>query len=265
MIAVLMACYNSERTLLKTIDSLKKNDLPYRLFIVDDASEPPVRIAITGQQNVELIRLDRNVGLTRALNVGVKRILEGDYEYIARIDADDVSIQHRLDKQVEYLEAHPDIDCLGTWARFIDEDSGELAFLYRPPAEPSEVAKALRFNSCVAHPSWMVRASTFRRIGLYDESVAVAQDYEFLMRMLSKKLGIANLSEPLLDYTISVNGISTKKRTAQLISRIRSQCRYFDFLEYRSYAGLTLSVFRLFAPLSFVRFIKKSVWKSSPA
>jgi hypothetical protein len=160
------------------------------------------------------------------------------------MDADDISHPERLAKQVAFLKAHPDIALVGAWARFFDENTRDVVYHFRPPCDSRDIRDALFVNSYIMHPTWTVRSQALRDAGLYSNAYPAAEDYELLRRM-SKTFELANLPEFLLEYSVSMSGISVKKRRRQLFDRLRIQAKYFDPWRAKAWYGVarTLALF----------------------
>jgi glycosyltransferase involved in cell wall biosynthesis len=244
-LAVLMTAYNAEKTIRRALDSLRRSSVPFDLLIVDDCSRRPlVDFLGTAGDGVEIIRPAGNLGVAGAKNFGLERLLAKPYELVAMMDADDICHPERLAKQVAFLEAHPGVALVGTWARCFDENTREVVFHFRPPCESRDIREALFLNSCIMHPTWMVRTQALRDAGLYSKAYPAAEDYELLRRM-SKTAAFANLPEYLLDYSISMSGVSMKNRRRQLFDRLRIQGKYFDPRRAKAWLGVarTLAMF----------------------
>jgi glycosyltransferase involved in cell wall biosynthesis len=238
-VAVVMAAYNAERTLPLAVDSVLQGTLPCRLFIVDDCSTLPVQqvLADLAADQVEIIRLDRNVGAAAARNVAIERIVRDGYDFIAIMDADDICHRERLARQVAFLETHPDIGLVGSWLRLIDDQSGAVVRNVELPHDPLSIRHCLPLKLCVPHPTWLARTVVFTTVGLYDPQYRAAEDYE-LLRRIDARFNIANLPEYLLDYRLSAGGITTRHRAREFINRVRIQLRYFQPGNWRCWAGV---------------------------
>jgi glycosyltransferase involved in cell wall biosynthesis len=255
-----MTAYNAEATIRRALDSLCRNSEPFDLLIVDDCSRQPLADFLTPEYlgpgfldriggDVEIIRPERNLGVAGAKNFGLQRLLAKPYEYVAMMDADDVSRPERLAKQVAFLKAHPDVALVGAWARFFDETTRDVVFHFRPPCDSENIRESLFLNSCIMHPSWMVRTHALREVGLYSHDYPAAEDYELLCRM-SGSFGLANLPEFLLDYSVSMAGVSMKNRRRQLTDRARIQWKYFDATRPKAWLGLGRTVALFAVPSS---------------
>src|SRR3990172_12195718 len=219
-VAALMPAYNPDEIINRAVESLAKSTYPCDIYIVDDGSDIPITQTLAAFPRTKVIRLDRNRGVTHALNVGLRTILMQPYEFVARLDADDFSYPERIARQVEFLDRHPGIAAVGTWVRFTDEGTGRTLYISRTPDKPELVRKALHVNNVVAHPSLMIRTDVLKRVGLYSEQFPTAQDYE-LFRRIAQQFSIANISSVLVDQRLSCRGVQLTRRRRQLFDRFR--------------------------------------------
>lgn len=156
------------------------------------------------------IPLPENVGLGRALNAGLDTI---EADYVARLDSDDAARPERFERQLAYLEAHPDVAALGTAVREFEhllDDAGPIRSL---PANPRNYAK---INSPLNHPSVMFRSRAVKEAGGYRD-VAFMEDYDLWARLLGQGWELANLEEPLT--YLRVNQAQFQRRSSAAARR----------------------------------------------
>ena len=151
-IAVLIPSYNAEHTIGKALNSLAANTEPHDIVVVDDGSRKRLQDCIEPRPNLKILRLEPNGGITRALNHGVKYILEEGYDFIARLDADDAASPDRLALQRGFLDANPDIALVGGWGHVVSEQ-GETLFYINHPTEHEVIVRKLFYNSRFLHPT----------------------------------------------------------------------------------------------------------------
>jgi len=198
MISVVMSAYNSEKYIKEAIESiLNQTFTDFEFIIINDASTDSTESIIKSFDNpmIKLIKNEKNLGLTKSLNIGLD-LAKG--KYIARMDADDISIPERFQKQFDLMEKNPDIDICGTWYEFIGEKSGVVRY----PELDDEIKSNLMFHDCICHPSVFIRKESLDKHELkYNEEFKYAQDYELWCRV-RKTLKFANIPCVLLKYRI---------------------------------------------------------------
>jgi glycosyltransferase involved in cell wall biosynthesis len=197
-VTVLMPGYNGEKYLNDSIESiLKQTYTDFELLIIDDASEDNSKKIINSYNDnrIKLISNNVNLGLIKSLNNGLK-LARG--EYIARMDTDDISHPERLERQVKYLDEHPDIGICGTWV----QTTGILKHTWRFPIEHDEIRATLFIKNSIAHPSVMMRKDLLIKNHLYyDEHYRHVEDYELWVRS-SRLIHLSNIGEVLLNYRL---------------------------------------------------------------
>jgi glycosyltransferase involved in cell wall biosynthesis len=248
-VAVLMAAYNAEKTLLQAVNSLTGGTHPCKIYIVDDCSRVPVADVIGAHDpsQIEIIRLANNGGPGNARNAGIRRILESDHEFVAIMDADDVSYPERIEKQVAYLAAHPNIALVGCWERVIDENGAFVSYVALP-CDPQEIRNNLFVKMFVSHPTWMLRTSVLREVGEYSLKYYAAEDYE-LLRRIAQRYDVANIPEYLIDYRISPGGMTASNRRRQLLDRLRIQLKYFEPFNRHAWIGVARTLALMAIPV----------------
>jgi len=200
-ISVIMSVYNGEKYLKQSIESiLKQTFADFELIIVDDGSTDNSFTIIRGYDDdrIRVIRNKARIGLTRSLNKALRRARG---EYIARQDADDISLPRRFEEQIRFFERHPKTVLLGTSVYLIDEE-GKIVGKRIIPAEAS---KALLEANVIFHGSIMFKRMVIDKIGGYNELFKYSQDYELWLRV-SKHFDVNNLQEPLYCHRIHRSG-----------------------------------------------------------
>ena len=187
-----MSVYNGEKFLRQSIESiLKQSYIDFELIIIDDCSTDGSCSIIESYKDkrIRFIKNKKNMRLPASLNKGI-RLAKG--KYIARMDADDISMPERFAKQVAYLDAHNDIVVVGGGFQAIDEEGNEL-YKYHP-LKGEKLTKYCLMPSPLVHPSVMMRRDVIVDNNLfYDEQYSSAQDYDLWQRV-SKKFRIDNLN-----------------------------------------------------------------------
>ncbi|HEX2135105.1 MAG TPA: glycosyltransferase [Microvirga sp.] len=244
-LAVLIPVFNRQRGLERTLHSLRDDGASFDVIVVDDGSDPPLRVPDDLPFTVTLIRLARNRGIAAALNTGLERITAAGYEYIARLDAGDLSLPGRFAAQMAFLDWHPDHAVVGTQVKFMDP-GGKLLFCSRAPTRHEEIIRSQRYKSCFAHPSVMMRTSALVKSGFYSERYPGSEDYELFMR-LAKTYKLGNLDKVYLEYEVSPDSLSSRKFRHGL-GRLLVLIRYFSPFSVHAYLGIFRNIIALFVP-----------------
>lgn len=212
MISVLMPVYNAEQFLREAIDSiLCQTYTDFEFLIFNDGSTDKSSEIIKSYDDKRIICFDYviNSGYLNHLNEGIK-IAKG--KYIARMDADDISMPDRFEKQITFLESHSDIALLGSSAIIIDE-SGQEKKVTNVIESSHLIFTQLFFESPFFHTSVMGRTPVFREFK-YNDNYYVAEDY-YLWSQIAMKYKLANLNEPLIKYRHHAESISSRKAQQQ--------------------------------------------------
>ena len=200
-LTVVMAVFNGALYLREAVDSLLAQTFAdFELLIVDDGSTDATRAIIESysDRRITLLANERNLGLSRSLNRGVA-LARGDY--VARMDADDISEQDRLATQFEFLERHPDVVVVGSSYTLIDQHGRHVGRRW-VPCDDAGIRWMLQFCSPFAHSAVMMRKTALEDLAaVYDESLVYAMDYDLWIRLA--ELGrLANLNELLVRWRI---------------------------------------------------------------
>jgi len=199
-VTVLMSVYNGEKFLREAVDSILQQTFhDFEFLIIDDASTDSTANILQRYEDprIILIRNPENLGLTKSLNKGLKRAM-GDF--IARMDADDVSLVQRLEKQVLFMDAHPDIGVCGTWMEMTGDSTNSVL---SSATKHEEIITGFLFGNTIFHPTVIIRKETIFNLGeFYDEQYQQAQDMEYWVRLSNREVKFANISEVLLKYRL---------------------------------------------------------------
>jgi len=198
-VSVIMPVYNGEKYLRAAVESiLTQTYSDFEFLILDDGSTDRSYSIISEYDDPRIKTFSHsNRGLAGTLNRGITHALG---KYVARQDQDDISLPERFEKQVEFLEAHPAVGLLGTWAR-IFEGNTETGRAHRHPSDNAALKFALMFDNPFVHSSMMIRKSVFDSVGVYttDPGRQPPEDYELWSR-IARVCDVANIPEFLHMY-----------------------------------------------------------------
>lgn len=217
MISVVMSIFNEKiEEINKSIDSILNQTYKNFEFVIvldnPDNKEIKKELEKIKDSRVKIIINEENKGLAFSLNRGIK-FSKG--KYILRMDADDISLTNRLEKQIEYLLKNDDIDLLGTAAYLIDENEVKIGEI-NTILEERRIRKRMKYMNSFIHPTLIVKKSILEKIGLYRE-FPCAQDYDLILRIIDYDGKVANLSEKLLYYRVRENSLTSQKGLFQFL------------------------------------------------
>jgi glycosyltransferase involved in cell wall biosynthesis len=218
-VTVLMSVYNDHGYLAPAVDSiLNQSFRDFEFLIIDDGSTMPLSGLESLVDPRTTVHRQENAGLTRSLNKGIA-LAAG--EFIARMDADDVSLPHRLEAQVKALESNVSLDLVGSFFDIVDGE-GRLIERKELITDPIYRLWRLQFHNNYGHGTVMFRKSAVMDIGMYDEKLLYAQDFDLWSR-LSRKDNTGIVPEVLYGYRMIEQGqqASVKNYDAQLAAAIR--------------------------------------------
>ena len=217
-ITVLLPIYNGEKYIRKAIDSiLCQTFRNFEFLIINDYStdQSEAIIKTYNDPRIKFISNKSNLGLIETLNIGLK-LAQG--EYIARMDQDDISFSYRLEKQIAYLDNHPEIGVCGAGFRIIDNDDKFITET-RFTNLSSLLSWQLHFFCPIAHPTVMMRKSLIKKIGGYNKNALYCEDYDLWTR-LNPITHITNINEVLLSLRKHNDNMSRRHFVEQINNSI---------------------------------------------
>jgi glycosyltransferase involved in cell wall biosynthesis len=237
-VSVVMSVYNEERYLHEAIDSILRQTFEdFEFVIIDDGSVDQTPALLKGYHDARLrVYRQANQGQSSALNQGIRMAVGS---YIARMDGDDICLPERLERQVCFLDAHPEVALVGTWCTKIDTGTGQKR-LQRLPEDDGSIRRFLAIDNPFIHSSVMIRKSVLDRVGLYDEGL-IWQDYDLWVR-IARYYGMANIHDPLVirrKHPASLTLRSRKSREFWELFRI--QWRAARWLAFRGEGALAMT------------------------
>ena len=207
-ISVIMSVYKEpEDQLRASIESiLNQTYKNFEFIIILDNPDESWRKDLIKSYNDERIKFyinKKNIGLTSSLNEALKY---ASCDYIARMDADDISLPNRLEKQMKLMKSSG-CDMCGACIECFDENGH--SDIVKVPSDSKDINKALKVFNCVPHPTWLVKKDVYIKNNGYIDIYA-CEDYDFIIRAVLNGFKIVNSREVLLRYRLSQNGISRR-------------------------------------------------------
>lgn len=217
-VTVLLPVYNAQRYLREAIESiLGQTFTDFEFLIIDDGSTDDSKKIIEKYQKSDgRIRLVSrpNKGFVATLNEGLQ---EAKADKIVRMDADDISLPERLQKQYDYLQANPDCAVVGCQVRIMDENGAAEGIDPRPLSDRN-VKLFLGYGCALSGPTVAFRKDAISKIGGFQESGYPAEDYDCWVRLVSSDTSaeLANVPDVLYLYRENSQGISLTNKVAQV-------------------------------------------------
>jgi glycosyltransferase involved in cell wall biosynthesis len=197
-VTVFLPVFNRARLLPSAIESVLSQSFgDFELLIVDDGStDGSSEVARSyADPRIRLVVSARNQGIPRTRNLGLE-LARG--EYLANADSDDWSYPQRLARQVGFLDAHPAIAAVGSWALKTDASGSRSRGPLLRPTDPRSIRGRILFATCFKNPTMVARTEVVREFGFRDQFV-ICSDIDLWSR-ISEKYALANLPEFLVRY-----------------------------------------------------------------
>ena len=209
-IAIIQSVYGNDKPeyLSLAINSiLRQTYSDFKLYLGIDGpigSELSEVIYQLTDERIIVISNNENKGLANILNDLLEECVKHEYEFIARMDSDDISCIDRLEKQINYMENHPDVDVLGGAINEIDENGNSLNHIVNYPCSSEECRKFFSMRNPVAHPTVLFRKRFFEIIGMfYPTNFARNEDTELWLQAYVHGAKIVNLPDVLLHFRVT--------------------------------------------------------------
>ncbi len=225
LVSVIIPCYNAEKYVESSIRSIMSQT--YRnleIIITDDCSTDGtfeiLQKLVKEDSRIKLYKNEINLKIVKTLNNMIEVSLG---KYIARMDADDISLPERIENQVAFLEQNTDISFLGTNAFLIDEKNFVIGKSHLP-LSPNDINIYIKYANPFFHPTIMLRSDIIKKMR-YNEEFFSAEDYE-LWKRISSVCKASNLKDCLLKYRIlktSVSNSLVTKNRQEFLLNILSQ------------------------------------------
>ena len=221
IVSVVMSVFNGERFIADSIESiLGQTFRDFEFIIIDDGSTDGTGEILARHQKADsrlLIHHHQNQGQVPSLNIGC-RLARG--LYIARIDADDIAVPERFERQIDFLGQNPQVALVGSAISNIDE-LGRPLTTWLLPTGNEEIRERLFALQDIpfCHVTLVFRTEAFRAVNGYRTAFAPAEDYDLWLRM-AERFQLANLPEPLVKVRRRAHSLSFTSARQQVISRL---------------------------------------------
>lgn len=227
--SVLMSVYIKEKPdfLRESLNSIFKQTLqPNEIVLVEDGPLTNKLYSIINdfQQKYPTFKtviLKENVGLGKALNEGMKYC---SYDIIARMDSDDICLTNRFEKQISFLQNHPEIDMIGCWTQEFTEDNNgakQYMAIKKFPITNDEIYKFGKNRNPFEHPSVIFKKEAIIKAGGYIHCY-LFEDYYLWARMMMNNCKFYNIPEPLLYFRMTENSFERRGGWKYAITEVKN-------------------------------------------
>lgn len=229
-VSVVVPVFNESPCVLKqSLGSVAAQSFSdFECLVIDESTDPLsamfCREFCEQDQRFHYFRPDNRIGLAASLNFGIGMAL-GDL--IARFDSDDLCMVYRLEMQVAYMDAHPDVGVLGGGLEILNKEGKTLAFRDYP-VNHSLIEKWFQTTTPIAHPTVMMRKSVIDDFGGYDPNFIFAEDLDLWLRLLNRGVRFANLQDVLVGYRQE----NTSRNPMHFHFNLRARLRNFSLRQF---------------------------------
>lgn len=240
LVSICVISYNSSKTIINTLESIKKQTYsPIELIISDDGSQDnTIEIAKDWLEknktifyNTELITVEKNTGVTANVNRAIKK---AQGEFIKDIAADDDLVPEYIEKCIKYFESNTNIQVLFTKVKFIDESGNNVEHtvdydFFKLSAEEQFKTIVLHGAPAIPTPSIIYRKSVFDKLGLFDERIPMWEDGPYYFTLTKNGIKLELLEEELV-----INGVRSDSLSNSIPYRHRksiAQFYYYDIFK----------------------------------
>ena len=216
LVSVLMSCYNEELDWVKkSIESIiNQTYTNIQFIIICDNPNNEALICLLNEykdkdNRIEVIFNSENKGLISSLNIGLQKC---NGEYIARMDADDISHLNRIEVEIGYFNKKDDLDFVMSGINYINEKG--IKIKSTTILKHKNISKLLSYGNVSIHPTWMFKKDILNKVKKYN-NVKYVEDYDFLCRTILLGYKVEFIPEILLDYRVRSTGITKSRRAEQ--------------------------------------------------
>lgn len=242
--SVLLSVYikESPNYLRKSLDSVfSQTVVPSEVVLVEDGPLTEDLYSVVDEYTklyttLRVVRSEKNLGLGKALNLGLNSC---QYDYVARMDTDDICFPNRFEKQIQYMMDHPDVDMVGSWTQeFTETSDGKIRYmsLKKFPEHNDEIYTFAKKRNPFEHPSVMFKKAAVLDAGGYQHCY-LFEDYFMWVRMMLNKCTFYNIPEPLLYFRMTTDSFERRGGLKYAFMEIKNlwifkKVGFFTFLEF---------------------------------
>ena len=219
-ITVLMPCRNAERYIRETIDSvLVQTFRDFKFLIIDDGSDDQTSSIVDAYASrdarIKVVHRSPSAGVAASLNLGLSI---AETKLVAQIHADDRMKPHRLERQIAFMQEHPEIAVASSFVHLINQEGRRVGVFRSEFITHDSIDRCLRENHLIGfhHPAVIMRRDEIIEVGGY-RNISCCEDLDLWNRLVESGHRILVQPEFLIDYRIHDTAISTKQSWTQML------------------------------------------------
>lgn len=240
-ISIVMPVYREKEIFVRqAIESILKQtllDFEYIIILDDPENEKLMQVINEYTMKDDRIKFyvnETNMGCPLTKNKGIHLC---ETEYIAIMDADDISCPERLERQLKSIQSE-NADFLSGYVSVINEEGNIIYNMDNLPLHHKDIVKKMRVNNCMPHPAWLFKRSSYMALGGYADMQG-CEDYDLLIRAIRSGYKLGNCDHIVLKYRLSGQSISRNNLFKQYLMMRYIQDKYFyhklSFDSYEQY------------------------------
>lgn len=231
-VSIVMPVYNGEKYIKESVESiLCQTYTNFELIIINDGSTDNTASLIENYNDNRIKIINNKHDFIDSLNLG---ITHAQGKYIARMDADDIMLSNRIEKQYNYMEENLDIDICGTWMEIFGNNNGTISKI---KTSHRELLLASIWGNPLYHPTVMMKKELRDKFGqkkgiyqMYDKKYIYAEDYKLWVELIEMGFKFANIPEVLLKYRSSDTQITKVKSAESFRISFKIQNEYLEYV-----------------------------------
>jgi len=256
LVSVIIPSFNElPEIIYASLSSIRSQSFEdFECIVIDDSTDPNTqkvaRDFCNSDERFIYVKPEKRLGLAASLNLGIK-LSKG--KFIARFDADDICLNDRLSKQINFFRKNLDVDVLGGALRIINQTNDLLGYK-KYPIEHADIEKKFIYSCAIAHPTIMFKKSSIDWSGYYDPKFKYCEDLDLWLRLLNKGCIFANLPDVIVMYRQSTTSRPKGNWHFNVLTRIKNLSK-----RYLVYKLITISLILAWSVLP--RFIQNKIYK----
>lgn len=208
------------------------------------------------RERMKIIELDENVGLGKALAIGLE---ECSYNIVARMDSDDISHKRRFEKQIEYFKEDAELDLLGGYISEFYNNTEDIVSIRKVPLEYKKIRKRLKKRNPINHVTVMFKKSSVLKVGNY-QHILFLEDYHLWVRMIYHNLNIKNISD-ILVLVRTGNNMFARRTDKQYITSWNMLQKMMLRLKIINYIEYVINMINIFIFVNIPPVLKEKIYR----